>query len=164
LAPFDSLIWPTSQAVKRTVNWANAPGGSKTLRTYYYDTNPLDSTGTFSQYAAGRLTAVQYANIRQNPDVSSNPLPIQLNDMYSYTQAGLPAAKRLQVNEVVYHGAPHYTQTANLDSTYTYNNEGKITAMTYPKWRRAGNLAPQVGLEPTTLRLTAEEHFWNWHA
>jgi RHS repeat-associated protein len=115
-----------------SVTWANKTGGAQVLRTYYYDTNPLDSTGTFSQYAAGRLTAVQYANIRQNPDVSSNPLPIQLNDMYSYTQAGLPAAKRLQVNEVVYHGAPHYTQTANLDSTYTYNNEGKITAMTYP--------------------------------
>ena len=107
------------------------------MRTYYYDTNPLDSTGTFSQYAAGRLTAVQYANVLQNPNIGSTPLPIQLNDMYSYTQAGLPSAKRLQVNQLVSwqdsHGTGHQaTGTRNFDSTYGYNTEGKATAMTYP--------------------------------
>ena len=58
-------------------------------------------------------------------------------DMYSYTQAGLPAGKRLQVNHLVgwqdSHGVLHQnTGTRNLDSTYTYNNEGEVTAMTYP--------------------------------
>ncbi len=123
-----------------SVTWANAPGSAQVLRTYYYDTNPLDSTG-FSQNTAGRLTAVQYANIAQNPDVGTTPFPIQMNDMYSYIGptspgAGLPAAKRLQVNQNVswlVSGIQHQAiGTSNLDSTYTYNNEGKITAMTYP--------------------------------
>ncbi len=119
-----------------SVTWANSPAGSQVLRTYYYDNNPLDSTG-FSQNTAGRLAAVQYANVAQNPDVGSTPLPIQMNDMYSYTAstaagAGLPSAKRLQVNQLVSTGTGHVAETANLDSTYTYNNEGKLTAITYP--------------------------------
>jgi hypothetical protein len=57
--------------------------------------------------------------------------------MYSYTVAGLPAAKRLQVNQTLYwettnNGLQHTTATANLDSTYSYNSEGEMTAMTYP--------------------------------
>ena len=55
--------------------------------------------------------------------------------MYSYTQAGLPAAKRLQVNQSLAWpnpGGGQATGTRNLDSTYTYNNEGEVTAMTYP--------------------------------
>ena len=57
--------------------------------------------------------------------------------MYSYTQGGLPAAKRLQVNEWYYwrdtQGFGHNTTiTANLDSKYTYNAEGGITSITYP--------------------------------
>jgi len=95
---------------------------STLLRTYYYDTNPLDTTG-FSQNILGRLAAVQYAS----------QSGVQLNDMYSYTAAGtngagLPAAKRLQVNEP----GTHATLTANLDSTFTYNSEGKITWASYP--------------------------------
>ena len=98
------------------------------LRTYYYDTNPLDPTGMFSQYALGRLTAVQY------PQFATN---VQMNDMYSYSRAGLPAAKRLQVNQLVAYDdinnhLQHQTVTVNLDSTYTYNDEGQATAMTYP--------------------------------
>jgi RHS repeat-associated protein len=111
-----------------SVTWANSPSGAQLLRTYYYDTNPLDSTGTFSQYALGRLTAVQYPQFAPS---------VQMNDMYSYTQAGLPADKRLQVNQLVYYvdnnnHQQHQTVTVNLDSTYAYNNEGKLTAMTYP--------------------------------
>ncbi len=95
-----------------------------TLRTYYYDTNPLQSG--FSNYSAGRLTAVQY------PSQSG----VQMNDMYNYTQPGQVATKRLQVNEpyVYYVGSTRETTTLtqNLDSGFNYNNEGKITAMTYP--------------------------------
>ena len=42
-----------------SVTWANKPAGAQVLRTYYYDPNPLDSTG-FSQYTTGRLATVQY--------------------------------------------------------------------------------------------------------
>ena len=121
----------------KSVTWANAPSAPQVLRTYYYDTNPLDSTGTYSQYAAGRLTAVQYRGLVPYSYAPNSPGPIQMVDMYSYTQAGLPAGKRLQVNHLVgwqdSHGVLHQnTGTRNLDSTYTYNNQGEVTAMTYP--------------------------------
>ena len=58
--------------------------------------------------------------------------------MYSYTQAGLPASQAATIEPV---SSPGPTPEAagrrppgarNLDSTYTYNNEGEVTAMTYP--------------------------------
>ena len=70
----------------------------------------------------------------QYPQSATN---VQINDMYSYTQAGLPADKRLQANQLVAYNdinnhLQHQTVTANLDSTYTYNDEGQVTGMTYP--------------------------------
>jgi RHS repeat-associated protein len=129
-----------------SVTWANAPGGAQVLRTYYYDNNPLDSTGTFSQNALGRLTAVQYPSLAPNTG-SVAETPVQMNDMYSYSQPGLPADKRLQVNQVVYYDdinnhLQHQTITVNLDSTYTYNDEGQVTAMTYPSTASGGNTTP----------------------
>ena len=52
-------------------------------------------------------------------------------------QAGLPAAKRQQVNEPVTYvdqnnDRQNTTLTANLDSGYTYNLEGKMVSMSYP--------------------------------
>jgi RHS repeat-associated protein len=106
------------------------------LRTYYYDTNPLQSG--FSQNSQGRLTAVKYPDpLNRFPSAD----PLQLIDMYSYTApgtagAGLPATKRLQVNESYNYmsGGSEYntTETGNMDTTFTYNNEGKISSMTYP--------------------------------
>jgi RHS repeat-associated protein len=123
------------------VNWSSTPGGTQTnLRTYYYDTNPLDTTG-FTQNAAGRLAAVQYPAMTP-PTGMGTETSVQLTDMYSYIApgtngAGLPSAKRLQVAEPVYYmdinnQRQQTTVKVNLDSTYTYNNEGKVTAMTYP--------------------------------
>ena len=61
--------------------------------------------------------------------------------MYSYTGTGangtgLPSAKRLQVNEPANAtiGSHNYsgTATANLDTKFTYNTEGKMISMSYP--------------------------------
>jgi YD repeat-containing protein len=112
---YDSLGRLTS------VTWANAPGGAKVLRTNSYDTNPLDAT--FSNNAQGRLTTVQYANVAGQ---------VRLIDMYSYTVAGLPTTKRLQVNEDVTWPGHMATASANLDVTYSYDSEGRTTAVTYP--------------------------------
>jgi RHS repeat-associated protein len=111
--------------------------GSTVLRTYYYDINPLQSG--FSQNALGRLTAVQYPTLQyENPQYAWQNGP-QMNEMYSYIApgspgAGLPATKRVQVNQpyAFTPGGNPVTETANLDTTFTYNSEGKITSMTYP--------------------------------
>ena len=113
--------------------------GGTAIRTYYYDTNPLDNSG-FSQNTAGRLTAVQY-----NPPAGCDPYnvgTVQLVEMYSYVAAGqtgggLPSKKRLQANEGycwqdgghIWHSA---TATANLDATFGYNSLGKLSSITYP--------------------------------
>jgi RHS repeat-associated protein len=102
--------------------------GAQVLRTYYYDTNPLDNTG-FSQNTQGRLAAVQYP--------PSGGTGVQMNDMYGYTPAGLPAAKRLVVSEpftyLDQHNNQHQTAvSASLESDYGYNSEGKMTSMSYP--------------------------------
>jgi RHS repeat-associated protein len=80
-----------------------------------------------------------------------------MNDMYSYTAAGqlgagLPATKRLQVNEPVeYQDINHQNQNQNvvmnLDATYTYNGLGQVTAMTYPSTGNSN--APVAGASYT---------------
>ena len=124
-----------------SVTWTNPPqGGSQVLRTYYYDTNPLDTTG-FSQYTAGRLAAVKYAGV-------GTAGAVQINEMYSYTQpfgnvypqvygGGLPSAKRVQVNQPMkYQNVQGQNEnanvTGNLDTTFTYNAEGGLISTTYP--------------------------------
>jgi hypothetical protein len=82
---------------------------------------------------------VQYANLAPYSNQPWVPGPVQLVDMYSYTQAGLPAAKLLQVNESLtwtnsQGSGEGATGTANLESTYTYNDEGKLTSFTYPTY------------------------------
>jgi RHS repeat-associated protein len=66
-----------------------------------------------------------------------------MNDMYSYSQAGLPTAKRLQVIQPIGYldennHLQQSTMTTNLDSGYGYNGEGKITSMSYPSTGTAG--------------------------
>ena len=88
------------------------------FRQFYYDTNPLD--GTFSgPYTAGRLVAVKNAQFTPG---SSNPT--QFIEMYSYTIAGQPNQKRLQVNLT--------GLSANLDAAYSYDTEGKMKTVSYP--------------------------------
>jgi YD repeat-containing protein len=49
--------------------------------------------------------------------------------MYGYTQAGQVSGKRLQILEA----NPGFgTMTRNLDASYAYNNEGKVTSVSYP--------------------------------
>ena len=67
--------------------------GGVVLRTFIYDTNTLD--GSFTGHGTGRLVAVQNAPFTE---VQSG-IGIQVNEMYSYTIAGQPDTKRLQVNE-----------------------------------------------------------------
>jgi RHS repeat-associated protein len=98
--------------------------GSTVLRTFIYDSNTLD--GSFTSYGAGRLVAVQNAQFTPG---SSNPT--EFTEMYSYTQAGQPNKKRLQTN-LTGLAYPYPVYTANLDTAYTYDTEGKMTSVSYP--------------------------------
>ena len=106
--------------------------------TYSYDTNPYDSN--FSQYAQGRLTAVQY---KGGYNASSNPTcNTTFTEMYSYSQAGAPLKKRLQITR-----SSLPLSTLNLDATHTYDNEGRVTATQYPSaWNGSSWVAgPNLG-------------------
>ena len=101
----------------------------------YYDTNPFD--GSFSQNTQGRLAAVQY---KGGYNASATPTcDTTFTEMYGYTQAGSSVKKRLQVARAA--------GTFNLDSQYTYDNEGRMTAEQYPSsWSGSSWVAgPNLG-------------------
>lgn len=109
---------------RTSTTWTNAPGGPQVLRSYMYDTNTLSSFS--GSYTKGRLVAVQNAQFQ--PGSSASPSAVEITEMYAYTQAGETNGKRLQVNETVTSGV----LTSNLDTLYTYDNEGKTTSVSYP--------------------------------
>jgi RHS repeat-associated protein len=111
-----------------SVTWASA-AGAPVLRQYSYDVNTLDPNPPFSSYTLGRLVTVQYQTQAQGS--------VQMYEMYSYTPAGspgggLPSIKLLQVNQNVSYAGQYGTATANIESSYTYNNQGEITSISYP--------------------------------
>ena len=75
-------------------------------REFYYDTNPIDSTGTFSQNIAGRLAAVQNA-----PTTNGDTFI----EMYGYTPPGKIATKRPRLNRTV----QSHLFTLDLDASYS---------------------------------------------
>jgi RHS repeat-associated protein len=85
--------------------------------TYYYDTNPLDTTG-YSQNTWGRLAAVQFANENTGQG---------LTYMYNYNQAGRVNGQRLQVGSLT-----AGQQAGNLDTTYEWDNRGRLQWLWYP--------------------------------
>jgi YD repeat-containing protein len=85
---------------------------------YHYDSNPLD--GAYSQNAWGRLTAVEF----QNPVSGREKFSYQ----YSYNQAGRVTNQRMRVTPKP---AP-LVQPFNLEATYAWDNEGRMTSLTGP--------------------------------
>jgi RHS repeat-associated protein len=79
------------------------------------------------------------------------PSSIQFVEMYNYTQAGLTGGKRLQALETFHWYVNSVLQTSNqtlnMDGAYTYNNEGKMTSVTYPTtYSNSGStLVPNTG-------------------
>ena len=98
---------------------------------YYYDTNPLN--GTFSQNAWGRLTAVVF----QNEFPGESPYQEAFAYEYSYNQAGRVTAQRLTVAP----GQPR--PPVDLDALYEWDNEGRMTKLTYP----GGDLVHNYGFD-----------------
>ena len=67
--------------------------------------------------------AIGYTTYASGPSATST-----LTDMFSYTQAGQIAGKRVRVKKA----SGSTTATGDLDLAYTYNSEGKVTSVTYP--------------------------------
>ncbi len=111
--------------------------------TNTYDTNGLDSS--FTQDGWGRLTTSQWGGTG-----CVTPLNGSLfTQMYSYTVGGLVTKKRL--------GITRSTWSQNLDALYNYDNEGRMTSMTYPT-AYVGNNPPALQSGPTfTYALDAME-------
>ena len=91
-----------------------------------YDTNPDD--GNYSQYAAGRLTEVKYPTSATFQDAGGHNITTTLTDMFSYSPAGQVVGKRLRVKKT----SNLQAGTGDLNLAYAYNNEGKLTQVTYP--------------------------------
>jgi hypothetical protein len=85
---------------------------------YVYDTNLIDGTGN----GAGRLASVVFQN-------ESGSKEEQFSYQYVYNPAGRVLKQRLQM--LPWQGTIG-NGTVNLDVTYGWDNEGKMTSQLYP--------------------------------
>ena len=111
-----------------------------------YDTNPFDSA--YSQYAAGRLTAVQYYGPNPLfPNSPPNPAPYSnasaacgttYTEMYNYSQPGGKIGKRVRITRWLQYTNGTSAQSANtstdLNAAFAYDNEGRVTSQTWPSF------------------------------
>jgi hypothetical protein len=139
------------------------------IRTYTYDTNPVDNT--FSQHAWGRLTTVQYNVPSLSNTLDNNEHEIDFTgdaviEMYSYSTPGQVVSKRLRVTRA---DTLNENLTADLNGSWAYNNEGKLTGVNYPgdpngnyappsysySYDGMGRLAGMTETAPTSLTLVS---------
>ena len=121
---------------------APAPTNEDTCQqeNYYYDT-PYDS-GYTTSYLSGRLTAVKYygGSATYGNYGAPGSCDTRFEELYKYNQAGARIGKKLRVTRSVEWDAhpfiispPTFVDTSvDLDSTYTYDMEGRMTAEQYP--------------------------------
>ena len=103
---------------------------------YYYDTNPFNST--FSTNIWGRLAAVGFGG----PNVAGT-----LSYQYNYDAAGRVLTQRFAIPAM----AP-YPSGLNLDATYTWDNQGRLTSMAYPQTGPVYAYGFDVIGRPTTMQ------------
>jgi hypothetical protein len=128
---------------------------------YYYDTNNFETgNSNYSNYTSGRLTAVQYYGGSSTYAYSNPNCDTTLTENYGYDQAGGKIAKGLQVTRTLATGPPsnpslwqYNPTTADLESTYTFDTEGRITAVQYPSSGPPGSqtAGPDLGYAMDTM-------------
>ena len=92
-----------------------------------YDSNAVDAT--YSQYTLGRMATRTY------PGAGCDATVYKHIEMYSYSRDGQVTKKRFRMTRSVAVDTPSWhmvTISADLDSTYGYDGEGRLTSMTYP--------------------------------
>jgi RHS repeat-associated protein len=107
------------------------------LTTYYYDTNPFNST--YSQNALGRLAAVQYygGNCSSYTPSGSQSGCDLIQEWYSYSTAGARVGKKV----VLTRGSA----SGSLSASWTYDNEGRALSGTYPSWKACSSCSTVNG-------------------
>ena len=109
--------YDSKQRVTAVRYYRNSDGYEYTDRRvdYYWDTNPFD--GAYTQYASGRLAAVQYK-------LSSSPVAT-VQEMFSYKEDGRLLKKRMRYIRG--------SATRDLEASYTFEpTEGRPATLTYP--------------------------------
>ena len=130
--------------VQRYPTGSSNPEAVCQRETYYYDTNPFNSSYSGS-FTSGRLTAVQYYGGSTVYGLTNgNQCDTTFTEMYNYSQPGAKVGKELVVTRA--------SATGTLSSTYTYDNEGRMTAAQYPGYGPASS--PTAGPNPTWTRDT----------
>ncbi len=78
------------------------------------------------------LAVVQYWETNRYPDFVTGQNDLY-TDMFSYTSAGSVAGKRFEATREVQGSNGQYAPaTIDLDQSFTYDNEGRVTQMAYP--------------------------------
>ncbi len=107
--------------VQRYPSGTGNPEDTCQQEDYYYD-NHSPASSTYPTNGMGRLSAVEYWG-GYNP-LTSPTCDTAFVEMYNYGVPGAPVGKQLQVSRAA--------ATFALTATYTYDNEGRTTAETYP--------------------------------
>ncbi len=81
--------------------------------TYAYD----GANGDYSKATTSRVSQITYAG----------PHGLSFTEQYSYHNAGAITKKRVELS-----GAVFGSQPIDMDAGYTYDNEGRVTAIAYP--------------------------------
>ena len=105
-----------------------ASGNEDTVQrvNYYYDSNPYYPS--LSTYAVGRLAAVTFQNEATSQPVYPHSISGSETFIYSYgyNVAGRVTAQQLTV-------VPMTGYPATLNATYSWDNQGRMTALNYPR-------------------------------
>src|SRR5206468_340529 len=84
-------------------------------------------------YGLGRLTGVSYTGGN-----CANPFGCDsITESYGYSRPGATTSKTLNLARTRLDTltSNQYTATGGLTANWTYDNEGRMTAVTYPSWK-----------------------------
>jgi RHS repeat-associated protein len=112
--------------------------------TYYWDSNPFNSS--YSQYALGRLAAIQYYAPASGLGMSgcaSSGYVSTFQEQYSYNVGGAKINKGVLLTRNLQSTTTSGPYTVDLESSYTYDNEGRMLTVQYPG--TTGSSGPNLG-------------------
>ena len=132
-------------------------GGEDTCQQeiYYYDSNPFPGMSGYSQNAIGRLTGIQYyAPATGSYMARGTSCQTKIQEQYSYKPSGLVINKGMLITRTLSwstgSGNTSGPSTADLESSYTYDTEGRMLSVQYPGLT-GGSPGPNLGYMYDTM-------------